>query len=131
MSIYRPRKVLPETDVTASIAPEHADVHIPPAAMEQTSGWAPLRKSNPANIVLPVGRKWLDALPSHLRPNKLMEQYPRIVNLIALDWDNLPAMRKVFDDLLIDQRGSRRGFPDEVRHELRALRDYYYLTVVR
>ena len=131
MSIYRPRKTLPDTDVRTIASPEGADAHIPPAAEETTSGWAAMRKSKPLNVVLPLGRKWSDELPLHLRPINLIEQYPRIVNLLAMDWNNRTAITRLFDDLVQDQRGDREGFPHEVRKELRALRDYYYVAVLR
>jgi hypothetical protein len=129
MSIYRQRNSLvPETDVTAPIPPEKAAVDIPPEPRraESESQWVHLRKANPANIVLPKGRKWIDELPSHLRPIHLIEQFPRIVNLIALDWNDASATYKRFDTLLVDHRGGRRGFPAAVQCELEALRDHYF-----
>jgi hypothetical protein len=77
-----------------------------------------------ASVVLPRGREWSNELPSHLRPINLIEQYPRIVNFIALEWDNPTAVCKYLDDLLMDYNGTRDGFADEVRHELRILDDY-------
>ena len=75
-------------------------------------------------VVLPLSLKWSNELPLHLRPINLIEKYPRIVNFIALEWNNPTAVCKYLDDLLIDHHGSRNGFPDEVRHELRILDDY-------
>ena len=129
MSIYGRDKTFSEIDVTAPVSPDSV-VHVPPAPKETPSGWAPLRKLNPANVVLPRSRKWSDDLPSHVRPINLIEQYPRIVNLIALDWNNPAVACNHFEDLLIDRRGGRRGFPTAVRQELQALRDYYYLEVL-
>ena len=77
-----------------------------------------------AGVVLPLSLKWSNELPLHLRPINLIEQYPRIVNFIALEWNNPTAVCKYLDDLLIDHHGRRNGFPDEVRHELRILDDY-------
>jgi hypothetical protein len=128
MSIYRQRHSRLETDVTATIPPEKAAAYIPaaPRTAELESQWAQVRKSSPANVVLPRSRKWIDELPSHLRPIHLIEQFPRIVNLLAFDWDDATAANKQFDNLLLDHRDSRRGFPEEVRRELVALRDYYF-----
>ena len=44
-----------------------------------------------AGVVLPLSLKWSDELPLHLRPINLIEQYPRIVNFIALEWNNPTA----------------------------------------
>jgi len=95
-------------------------------APEAKSTWAFLRKSNPANIVLPRTRKWLDSLPPDVRPTALAEQFPRIVNLIAMDWSNLRAAQKLLDGYVIDQRGGRKGFPPQIAKELKALRHYAY-----
>jgi hypothetical protein len=101
-------------------------VHLPLSSQPPSSEFARLRRLNPVEVVLPPSREWLDGLPPELRPNGLVGKYPRIVNLIAMDWHDATAVGKLFADLLADHRGSRRGFPVEIRHELRALRDYYY-----
>jgi hypothetical protein len=129
MSIYRQRNSpAPEIDLNAPVAREKVAAHIPPAprTAESESRWTHLRKSNPANVVLPRSRKWIDELPSHLRPIHLIEQFPRIVNLIAFDWDDATATYERFDSLLVDRRGGRRGFPTEIRRELEALLDHYF-----
>ena len=101
-----------------------------PVALQQPpeakSAWTSLRKSNPANIVLPRTREWLDSLPPEVRPTALAEQIPRIVNLIALEWSNLRGTQKLLDDYVIDRRGGRRGFPSQIARELKALRHYVY-----
>jgi len=98
-------------------------------APEAKSAWTSLRKSNPANIVLPRTRKWLDSLPPDVRPTALAEQFPRIVNLIAMDWSNLRAAQKLLDEYVIDQRGGRKGFPPQIAKELKTLRHYAYTRV--
>jgi hypothetical protein len=70
--------------------------------------------------------RWLRSLPEQVRPIALANQYPRIANLLALDWSKPAACRRYFDELLIDhRRGDRRGFPFDVHRELEKLRDYY------
>ena len=98
----------------------------PPKRPEVNSAWTSLRRSNPTNVVLPQARKWLDSLPPEVRPTALVEQFPRIVNLIALDWSDLRAAQKVLDDYVIDRRGGRKGFPPQVAKEMKALRHYAY-----
>jgi len=128
MSYYRPPKAFTDQDVCAPVSPDAAAARIPPAPRESISGYAHLRKSNPVNYVLPPSRKWLDNLPPDVRPISLVEKYPRIVNLIALEWDNPSAIGALLTDLLVDQRGGRDGLPVAVRHELQALRDYQSLA---
>ena len=52
-------------------------------------------------------------------------QYARIANLLAHQWNDDKACRAYFDDLLMGRRAKRRGFPANVRRELRLLREYY------
>lgn len=81
---------------------------------------APLR---PQDLALTeLARAWMDALPAKVRPAALAAQYPRVVNRVALCWRDPALTRQVFDSLLVDRRGRRRGFPAAVRDELLALR---------
>ncbi len=81
---------------------------------------APLR---PQDLALSeIARRWLESLPPDERPQALAAQYPRIANRIALCWGDAMLVGKVLDDLLVDRRGGRRGFPPAVRQELLRLR---------
>jgi hypothetical protein len=55
----------------------------------------------------------------------LLRQFPRIANVVARAWNDAAEIQAVLDDLLIDRRGGRQGFPLEVTEELLVLRDYY------
>lgn len=70
-----------------------------------------------------VARVWLTSLPAGLRPAQLCARYPRVANRLALCWPDRGLALRLFDDLLVDRRGGRRGFPAEVKAELVALRD--------
>jgi hypothetical protein len=52
--------------------------------------------------------------------------YPRIANRIASAWRDSEAARASLDDLLIDRRGGRQGFPPFVLAELLHLRTLLY-----
>lgn len=81
---------------------------------------APLR---PQDLSLTeLAHAWMDTLPAEVRPAALAAQYPRVVNRLALCWRDPALTRQVFDSLLVDRRGRRRGFPAAVRDELLALR---------
>jgi hypothetical protein len=80
--------------------------------------------------MLPQSATWARELPDNVRPVNLIEQFPRIVNLIVLEWNRPATLCKHFEDLLHDKRGGRKGFPAAVRSELAALREYYYLEVM-
>jgi hypothetical protein len=67
---------------------------------------------------------WRDRFTHDVRPVALCSRYPRIANRLALCWDDPALTAKVFHDVLVDRRGSRRGFPPDVQRELLALRDH-------
>ena len=77
------------------------------------------------NYMLRMSIVWLRTLPRDVRPMVLVKQYPRIANSIALRWNRADACRAYFIDLLVDRRGTRKGFPADVHGDLTTLRDYY------
>lgn len=98
----------------------------PPNGKGMSLDWSALRKADPANRLLPASREWLETLPSEVRPASLAAKYPRIANILAVEWANPPVCRDYLTALLVDRRGSRKGFPVETHRELSALRDYYF-----
>jgi hypothetical protein len=43
-----------------------------------------------------------------------------------MQWNDRIACPAYFDELLVDRRGGRQGFPPAVRRDLLKLRDYWY-----
>jgi hypothetical protein len=66
----------------------------------------------------------LDGLSRKCRLNALPARFPRVVNRIAALWNRPTAAESCFEELLLDSRGTRAGFPPEVLSELLALRHY-------
>ena len=130
MSIYQSRFRRPVNDdgvnrrVLRGGAP--GPVCLPPAGQDTAQDWSRLRKATPVNYMLPMSFQWLRSLPKDVRPMALVTQYPRIANLLALQWSKPVACRAYFDELLVDHRGNRKGFPPDVRRNLQTLRDYYF-----
>jgi hypothetical protein len=89
------------------------------------SDFAHLRKANPVNNLLPSSLKWLKSVPEQARPVALATRYARIVNVLAQHWNDPSACSAYFDDLLIDRRGNRQGFPTAVASDIRVLREYF------
>ena len=83
------------------------------------------RRASPVAFVLLNTQRWLDALPRRVQPRALCKLYPRIANLIAVMWADTEALKAYFDELLIDRRRGRRGFPLDVVNELRVLREFH------
>lgn len=84
-----------------------------------------LRKAQPTSVVLPGTFKWIARLPRSVWPLQLTRQFPRVANSLAANWDDPPALREHLYELLVDRRGNRTGFPNEVLSELLALRSHF------
>ena len=125
MSIYR-RKDLMYTKHLHQIS-DRPNVATPSTlASDESRDWSQHRKARPANEMLPLSDKWFDGLPPDVRPCALVTYYPRIANLIAVQWSNRSACSAYLHDLLTDMRGGRQGFPKAVHRDLMQLRNYWY-----
>ena len=80
------------------------------------------RKAEPANVLLPATRRWADELPDGMKPQALLRCFPRIANRLANARSDPSACRLIFDDLLVDRRPGRQGFPPDVLQDLLRLR---------
>ena len=95
-----------------------------PAGPEVSFDFARQRRASPVASLLLNTQKWLDTLPRRVQPHALCSSYPRIANLIAAMWADTEALRAYFDELLVDRRRGRKGFPLDVFDDLRLLREY-------
>lgn len=73
----------------------------------------------------PEAQAMLSSLDEPVRPKELAARYPRIVNQIARQWRTPTQMDRYFQDLLMDTRGNRQGFPLKIVMELSTLREHY------
>jgi hypothetical protein len=73
--------------------------------------------------------QWLKDLPDSVRPVHLPKEFARVANNIASTWKRPLECDKVFTDLLLDNRGTRQGFPLKVLAEIYALSEYYSTVV--
>ena len=83
------------------------------------------RKASPANEPLAATFRWIAGLPKEVRPLALLRKYPRVANRLANCARDPVVMRAYFFELLIDRRGGRAGFPQDVQSELLALRMHF------
>ena len=130
MSIYRnPRPFEPAVaDVTrfdrvrghGQAAPASVPADADPGAAQ----YGHLRKAAPVETLLPLTVRWAARLPEPVRPYVLMQQYPRVANLLAAAAATSASLNACLADLLIDRRGGRRGFPEPVAQDLLRLREY-------
>lgn len=129
MSIYKPafERAVSDNDVTHTVTPSRKLPSLPKVDNAVEPELVGLRKAKPIDHLLPMCMKWLESLPEQVRPIALANQYPRITNLLALNWSEPALCRRYLDDLLIDHlRGDRQGFSLDVHRELETLRDYYH-----
>ena len=60
---------------------------------------------------------------------ELLLNYPHVLNRMAELWAHPRFMTQYFEELLLDSRGGRSGFPLEVIAELTRLRSYYQTRI--
>ena len=72
-----------------------------------------------------VSAGWLRELPKEVAPRTLASKLPRIVNRLSHFWDSPRMIEAYFQELLVDRRGRRKGFPRRIMDELYALAQYY------
>jgi len=113
------------------LADARASLEEPPAGVKilkrlDPSYWVKQRRpATSTDLQLtPQALHWLESLPQDVRPVDLQRKYARIVNLLAENWKNEINCMHVLTQLVVDNRGDRRGFPMAVLAELVALRDY-------
>ena len=129
MSIYRGRTGLMDYDDVhdTPLVVRNPPVPLPsPDSFPGSRDWRQHRKAMPIDRLLPCSDRLLDRLPLDVCPRELATQYPRIVNLIAMQWNDSHSCSAYFDELFFDRRGTRQGFPAVVQRELANLRDYWY-----
>ena len=129
MSVYRTLHASVPSDVNVSdigrrrsASAGAPDESRPPAVRAADSF---VRKAAPSNTPFPSTFRWIASLPREVRPLALLKQFPRIANMLAQAWHDPAAFREYMFDLLIDRRGGRQGFPQDVRSELLKLRAYF------
>jgi hypothetical protein len=96
-----------------------------PPHVRDDAKWVPVRKARPVNELLPATRRWLAMLAPDVQPRALVTQFPRLANRLAADWGSPEMCRSFLYQLLVDHRGNRKGFPEDVTRDILALRSLY------
>ena len=81
------------------------------------------RRREQFNQPLPATLRWVETFPEAIRPSALLERFPRIANALARAWNDREQLHADLDQLLVDRRPGRQGFPPDVYNELLTLRD--------
>lgn len=92
-----------------------------------SSYWASKRRPPRAidQALLPDAELWLASLPADARTLTLATRFPRIVNNIVARLRHPRELADYMDELLVDRRGNRSGFPVAVLTELIRLNSYF------
>ena len=101
------------------------------AAKPGASKWIEKRTQPPEEPMLAITRTWLASLPPEVRPMELPRQFPRIAKRLRHLWKQVARCEEYLDALLVDRRGTRKGFPQKITRELEALRAYHELLYPR
>ena len=125
-SLYRRLDRSPRSDVhhvaenTIGHGSEHQAVPVSP---EQD--WSGRRRAKPAGFLFPASVRWMASLPSGSQATAIGKDFPRIANMLAALWTRPDALTSYLNELLVDRRGRRQGFPNRVLAELHALSVHY------
>lgn len=107
------KKVLDRDGLIGHLAPAKQPAR--PAA-PQVMRQAPARQELPTDTV-----RWALTLPTENRPLFILTNYPKIANKLAEIWSDRASVQTYFDDLMLDHRGDRAGFPREAFEDLMRL----------
>ena len=100
------------------LRPGRARVRRRPSSVTLKTGRAARSPVPDDDTLSSTALSWLRQLPVSVRPKELCGVYPRLANRIALCWDDLALVDEIFNELLLDRRGGRAGFPSLVAAEL-------------
>jgi hypothetical protein len=92
---------------------------------DQAKGWRGERAPEINEPLQEYTTTWIESLPASLRPVALAREFPRIANTLAVIWKRPARADEYFQQLLLDHRGGRKGFPPAVAMELSKLATHH------
>ncbi|TXC65175.1 hypothetical protein FSC37_00605 [Piscinibacter aquaticus] len=111
--------------MTTSNTPNEAAGSPPPAS--DSIDWVRVRspQRDQDRVLQSPTHVWLRRIPSAIHPKHLCRYYPRIANRLAMAWGDKVEVEAIFEDLLQDRRGQRKGFSERVRVEIERLQRFH------
>lgn len=119
MPVYRV-----DSEALKGISVEFLDAESIELTISETD-WSRKRMAVPCNRLLPSTLLWAKELAPEVAPLALMQNFPRIANVLAANWKDPRAFYSYMRSLLTDSRGGRQGFPSNIKQELVKLRMSY------
>lgn len=95
------------------------------AAKRKAENWIEKRHASGPEVLSGEAAAWVAGLPEAVRPKQLALRYARLANRLAQVWKDQPRCERLLDELMIDKRGGRKGFPLPVVNEVATLRKHY------
>lgn len=86
------------------------------------------RRDAPA-MLEPRTLRLIQSLPIELPMMHVRRDFPHVLNRLAAAWHEPRAFNDAMHSLLVDERGTRQGFPFPAIDELIDLRRHYFLYV--
>jgi hypothetical protein len=120
MSTFKPS--LEFEKISIDEARKNIDMIVRP---QVANDWSRARAPQPRNALETATIQWMAGLPYEMRPRELSRQFPRIANRLCELWKRPAQCDPYFKELLVDNRGARKGFPMAVAMELSTLADHY------
>lgn len=62
--------------------------------------------------------QWLRDVSRAVHPTQLCRHHPRVANRIACAWHDPKRTERLLSELMVDRRGTRRGFPPRIIEEI-------------
>ena len=92
----------------------------------KTENWVEKRHASGPETLGNEATAWMAELPEAVRPKQLGLRYARLANRLAQLWKSQQRCERLLDELMIDKRGGRQGFPLAVANEIATLREHYF-----
>lgn len=83
------------------------------------------RQAQSLETLRPETIQWLAGLPPDVRPRSLPIAFTRIANELGRRWNDEHKCLTYLEDLLIDRRGNRSGFPMGIALEIASLKNFF------
>ena len=87
--------------------------------------WDGERRPAPVEPLTEATAAWLASLNADVRPVELARLFPRIANKLCELWKRPAQCDDYIKKLMMNDRGTRRGFPNEVGREISVLANHY------
>ena len=125
MSVYSTFKRAPRSDIHQVAEHTPGPRRVERAMTAAARDWVAHRKANPAEAPLKTTATWMTNLPPQVQPHAIYNQMPRIANTLAVLWARPDATKAYLDSLLVDLRGGRKGFAEDILNDLHGLQAHY------